>query len=116
MTDPQESPLPANFRRVGNHLARLLAVRVFDCAVLVIGLLISPFASSDIQLFKLIGDQMILQRDAPIKRWGKAAAGETISITFRGKHLTTRADKDRHWSVTVGPFSAGGPYETPPRS
>lgn len=58
---------------------------------------------------RLVGDRMVLQRDAKITVWGWAAAGERIQIQIRGQHVTTRADARGQWSASLGPLTAGGP-------
>ncbi|MET0263076.1 MAG: sialate O-acetylesterase, partial [Rariglobus sp.] len=59
----------------------------------------------------LFSDNMVLQRDRPVPVWGEATAGSEIRITFLGKSATTLAGPDGKWSVSVGPFPAGGPHE-----
>ena len=63
-----------------------------------------------VRLPRLISDGMVLQRDARVKVWGWAAPGEKITVTFIGRTYTAKAGTDSAWSVTVGPFEAGGPH------
>jgi len=44
---------------------------------------------------------MVLQRDKPIAIWGWAHAGETVTVSFAGQTVTTRAKSDRAWKVTL---------------
>ncbi|MCX2783048.1 beta galactosidase jelly roll domain-containing protein [Microbulbifer thermotolerans] len=62
------------------------------------------------RLPKLISDGMVLQRDAPVKTWGLADAGEAVAVEFNGRHYSTEADDTGHWSVTLKPLPAGGPH------
>ena len=66
---------------------------------------------ADVRLPRLVGDHMVLQRDAKLTVWGWAAPGEKIQIRVRSQHVTTRADARGQWSVSMGPFTAGGPYD-----
>jgi sialate O-acetylesterase len=66
---------------------------------------------ADVTLPKLIGDHMVLQRDTRLVVWGWAQPQEHIRIDFRGKRVTTRADRKGRWSATIGAFQAGGPYD-----
>ncbi len=66
-------------------------------------------AHADIRLPRLVGDHMVLQRDAPITLWGWADPGERIDIVFRHQRRATRADANGEWSVTLAPLAAGGP-------
>ncbi|MBS1521379.1 MAG: 9-O-acetylesterase [Bacteroidetes bacterium] len=64
-----------------------------------------------IKLPALVGDNMVLQRDAKINLWGWADPGENVYIQFRGKHFQTKTDKDGKWTLVLPPFSYGGPYQ-----
>lgn len=68
-------------------------------------------AWSEVRLPRLVGDHMVLQRDAPIRLWGWADPGEPVQIVFHGRRVTTGAAADGRWAVVVGPFAAGGPFE-----
>lgn len=68
-------------------------------------------AQADIRLPKLINDGMVLQRDTPVHIWGWADPGEKVRIDFHGSTATVNANKQGEWSVSIGPFAAGGPYE-----
>lgn len=62
-------------------------------------------------LHPLFQDHAVLQRDRPIPVWGNAAPGVTVSVTFAGQLLSTRADGDGHWQATLSPVAVGGPHE-----
>src|SRR6266704_2395206 len=79
--------------------------------ITVIGLFETSLALANVRLPALIGDNMVLQRDAKINLWGWAAPGEVVRIAFRGVTATAKADRDGRWVTVVGPFAAGGPYE-----
>ncbi|QEC51645.1 sialate O-acetylesterase [Anseongella ginsenosidimutans] len=66
---------------------------------------------ADIRLPKLVGDNMVLQRDLPIHVWGWADPGEKIEITFHGKSYQATADAAGNWEATLKKMKAGGPYE-----
>ncbi len=68
-------------------------------------------AQATVQLPKLVGDNMVLQRNQPVRLWGWADRGERIAITFDGQKLKTKADKNGDWQVTLASMKAGGPYE-----
>lgn len=54
---------------------------------------------------------MVLQRDMPVKIWGKADKGETVTVEFNHQTLTAKAGKDGNWLVELAPMEAGGPFE-----
>jgi sialate O-acetylesterase len=53
---------------------------------------------------------MVLQQGREIHIWGKADAGETVTVRLAGHAATTTADAGRHWSVRLPALSAGGPF------
>lgn len=63
-----------------------------------------------VRLPKLVSDKMVLQRDAELKIWGWADAGESVTVRFLGAYYETQADKNGEWMVTLPPQKAGGPY------
>jgi hypothetical protein len=71
----------------------------------------TSMAWGDVRLPTLIGDGMVLQRDAAVRVWGWADQGEKVRIDFHGATSTVKADKTGQWSTSLGPFIAGGPYE-----
>ena len=63
-----------------------------------------------VKLPALISDGMVLQREQPVKIWGTADAGESVSVTFMKKKYAATADNNGHWSVTLPSMKAGSPY------
>ncbi len=68
-------------------------------------------AVADVRLPAVVGDAMVLQRDSKLRVWGWADPGEPVAVAFLGKSFKTQADRSGHWSVSLGPYPAGGPYE-----
>jgi sialate O-acetylesterase len=66
--------------------------------------------SAEVRLPRLVGDGMVLQRDAPLSLWGWAAPGEEINLTFGNTAYRAVADTEGNWSVALPPQKAGGPY------
>ncbi len=56
-------------------------------------------------------DGAVIQRDRPVPVWGRAAAGEQVSVTFRGVTVAAQANQAGQWAVSLPPGSAGGPFE-----
>ncbi|MGE3808711.1 MAG: sialate O-acetylesterase [Gemmataceae bacterium] len=78
--------------------------------LMVVGVAVSP-ARADVKPAAIFGDHMILQRDKPVPVWGKAAAGETVSVSFNGQTKTVDADKEGNWLLKLDPLKAGGPFD-----
>ena len=53
-------------------------------------------------------DCMVLQRNQPVKIWGKGANGHTVTVQFRTQSRSARV-ADNRWEVTLDPLAAGGP-------
>ena len=64
-----------------------------------------------VTLPSVISDNMVLQRDLPVKLWGKAAKNEAVSVSFNGQTVKTKAGKDGIWRVQLKAMPYGGPYE-----
>ncbi|MCW3106874.1 MAG: sialate O-acetylesterase, partial [Segetibacter sp.] len=67
-------------------------------------------ASAQVKLPQIVGDSMILQRDAKVKIWGWASNGEKVTVSFAGKKYKTRTRADGKWFITLSPMKAGGPH------
>ncbi|MCR6663568.1 MAG: sialate O-acetylesterase [Luteimonas sp.] len=61
-------------------------------------------------LHPLFQDRMVLQRDQPIRIWGRAAAGEQVRVELMGVHASGQADGDGRWEVLLPSRGAGGPH------
>ena len=61
---------------------------------------------ADVSLPKIFGDGMVLQRDCSVPVWGRAAAGEAITVRFAGQEKTARAAADGRWEVALDPLPA----------
>lgn len=85
-------------------------------ALFLIGLLlclIQPLAHAEVTLPRVIGNNMVLQRDMQVPVWGWASAGEEITVTLNTEPLystTAVADAEGNWQVKLPAMQAGGPY------
>lgn len=61
-------------------------------------------------LAPIFQDHVVLQRDRPIAIWGRAAAGEGITVTFAGATRRAKADAQGQWRAELTAAAAGGPY------
>jgi sialate O-acetylesterase len=65
---------------------------------------------AEVRLSGMFSNNMILQRDAPVKVWGWADKNERIRLRFNGQTLASRAKADGSWEITLSPMPFGGPY------
>ncbi|SHH52838.1 sialate O-acetylesterase [Chryseolinea serpens] len=73
-------------------------------------LLLNNPAIGQVRLPRLIGENMVLQRDTELTLWGWAAANEAVTVVFSGKKYPTKASTDGKWVVKLPPQKAGGPF------
>jgi sialate O-acetylesterase len=90
------------------HIGRGMAQRGLWAVLL---LLIGISAGAEVRLPALLADHMVIQRDRPVHFWGRANAGESVSVTFKNTSAATRADSVGLWSLHLPPVEAGGPFE-----
>ena len=67
-------------------------------------------AVAKISLPQLFQSGMVLQRDKAIPVWGKADAGEMVTIRFNKKQYVTTAGLSGKWRIDLPKMKAGGPY------
>lgn len=79
--------------------------------ILLILIVASCSAYAKVKLPAILSDGMVLQRESPLKIWGKANAGEKVVVTFKKRNYPVEAGSDGKWSVLLPAMKAGGPYE-----
>ncbi|MCE7059403.1 sialate O-acetylesterase [Dyadobacter sp. CY343] len=67
-------------------------------------------AVSELKLAPVFLDHMVLQRNKPIKIFGKAANGVQVQVSFQDKTLAAKSDESGKWQVIFPVSQAGGPY------
>ena len=73
--------------------------------------LIASPAAADPRLPAIFSDHMVLQQHMPLGVWGWAAPDERIEVRLRSQRVSTTADRQGRWQVTLAPETAGGPDE-----
>jgi sialate O-acetylesterase len=64
-------------------------------------------ATADVRLPKIFTNDMMLQRDQPVRVWGWADAGEAVSVALDGKSAATKADANGTWALELPAIKAG---------
>ena len=85
--------------------------KIFGSVICCYVLMAFQTAFCQVRLPKLVGDGMVLQRDAQVKVWGWANNGEKVTINFNGKTYNTTAGTDGKWMVILSKLKVGGPYD-----
>jgi sialate O-acetylesterase len=63
-------------------------------------------AHANVVLPRVLGHNMVLQRNKPVAIWGTAAPGEAVGVRFASQNPRTTADAAGHWQVTLAPLAA----------
>jgi sialate O-acetylesterase len=66
---------------------------------------------ADIRLPSIFGDHMVLQQKTPLRVWGWAAPGESVTVTLADQSAQATADADGRWRVNLPARAAGGPFD-----
>ena len=64
-----------------------------------------------IRLPAILSDNMVLQREAPVKIWGWADKNSSILIEFNGQTIKAKANGKGAWQALLKPMKHGGPFE-----
>ena len=76
---------------------------LFVAAILSLG---SAALQADVSLPNIFGDHMVLQREQANPVWGKADAGEQVTVRIDGQSHTTTASAEGTWRVRLNPMDA----------
>jgi len=72
-----------------------------------IALATTGIVRADVKPHALFSDGMVLQRGVKVTVWGKADAGEVVTVRFRGQEATAASDASGDWKAQLGPFEPG---------
>lgn len=71
----------------------------------------SQYLKAAVSVADIFSSNMVLQRHIDLKIWGLADPEESLTLSFNGQNLHTKADNNGKWELTLKPMSAGGPFE-----
>ena len=72
----------------------------------------TPVTFADVTVSKVFGDHMVLQQGKPIRVWGTADPGESVTVSLGSKSATTTAAKEGSWRVDLPALAADGKSHT----
>ena len=94
------SPRPTAFARLPRVFAAVYAaLGLAACGALFC-------CNAAVTLAGIFQNDMVMQRNMQVPVWGRASAGENITVTFGGQTKTTAASADGSWSVKLDPLAA----------
>ena len=84
----------------------------FACLILIAFLTLqNGLVQAEVKLPKVFSNNMVLQRDIPIKLWGWADKKEKITVILHDDTLSVKVDRKGKWMAELPAREAGGPYE-----
>lgn len=91
------------------NIIRNLALLTFPVAAVTM--------QAEVRLPQIFSDGMVVQRNQPIRLWGKADPGETVTAGFKksknakkATNVTVTANENGDWEIMLPEMKAGGPY------
>lgn len=90
-------------------LSLLKAARSRAWLAMVVALAGAGSAMADVSLPNIFGEHMVLQRSQKNKVWGKAAAGEEVTVSIASQSHKAKAGADGAWSVMLDSLEVGEP-------
>jgi len=66
---------------------------------------------ADVRLPRIFGNQMVLQRDLPVRVWGTADPDEKVTVSIGKNEASATADPHGKWKVELPAVPAGSPVE-----
>ncbi|PSL06583.1 sialate O-acetylesterase [Cecembia rubra] len=66
---------------------------------------------AEITMPKFFGDNMVFQRNQPIRVWGTGSPGQRVKAVFNGVEKQAKINKEGNWLLEFDPLPASGPYE-----
>jgi sialate O-acetylesterase len=89
----------------------LATVAVACCALLVAATGAAAAGDGDDRLLHaLFEDHAVLQRDQPIRVWGRAPPDAEVRVSLAQRRVRARADAGGRWEATIPALRAGGPH------
>ena len=83
---------------------------LFPYLLLVFILMSSPIFAQ-FKVSQIFSDNMVLQRNQPIKIWGWAKTGASVKLQFNDNTYSGFADESGKWLIQLPVMTAGGPYQ-----
>ncbi len=88
----------------------MLRAIVFFLGLSLTFLFTSGRLQADLELGSPLGDHMVVQHDQPVKIWGWAEAGESVTATLRQSSISTKAADDGKWNLQLPAPGLGAPF------
>ena len=90
-----------------NHHKFILHRHRLDLSLCAIAIATSIPATADVRLPNIFTDNMMLQRNLPVRVWGWAEADEAVNVTLGDKSAKTKPDAQGQWSLELPAIKTG---------
>jgi sialate O-acetylesterase len=77
---------------------------------LALAVALSPFRGAGLEPNALFSDRAVLQQDAVLPIWGRAAPGTEVNVRLAGQTASAETGEDGTWQVRLDPVSSPGPH------
>ena len=81
-----------------------------DLTFFVTGTSLAGAADRNLVLASPFQDGMVLQRDKPVKVWGRAIPSDSVSVEINGTSLSSTVGDDGRWEIELPALASGGPH------
>jgi sialate O-acetylesterase len=71
---------------------------------LALAALLPSLSEAKLELPRVFGDDMVVQRDKPLNVWGWGDKGDTVTVQFGGQTKTATVGDDGKWILTLSPL------------
>ncbi|MGM9489578.1 sialate O-acetylesterase [Ideonella sp. YS5] len=72
--------------------------------------LLAAAGRAEVRLSEVFGEHLVLQRDRPLRVWGQATPGQTLTVELGPRTGQARVSADGRWQVQLAALPAGGPH------
>lgn len=83
---------------------RLVSLLLMVCLIITNGL------ANELAVNPIFTKNMVLQRDMPIKIWGKGKPGNAVEVKLQEASVKTIVTDEGNWLITLPEQTTGGPY------
>jgi sialate O-acetylesterase len=81
-------------------------LRIAACSLCLSLVAVARPCRADVRLPHIFGNQMVLQRDLPVRFWGTADPGEKVTVTVEKNESSATADDKGKWHVELPAMTA----------
>lgn len=74
--------------------------------LLLVGCCFAGYLSAQLSIANVFSNDMVLQRDQPVRIWGRAGKGVKVNLQFAGQSQQVTASADGQWMVELSPMPA----------